>query len=181
MIFFKIFQNDSCYLLKNSRDTTRITSRIIFVKFISSTILPCLSISFLNVLNINWSCFQHKERGLRAPLKGASETGASHGYQRGPQRQAWDAKAADAATRKPVCKHRSLSTPPLPGACAARHCQGPVIQGQLPRRTQSVPQAVAMSWWPLWLQAHPASIPLPPTGLSEPEPPNQLLVKPWPV
>ena len=27
---------------------------------------------------------------------------------------------------------QSLSTPPLPGACAARHCQGPVIQGQLP-------------------------------------------------
>ena len=34
--------------------------------------------------------------------------------------------------KKPVCKHRSLSTPPLPRACAARHCQGPVIQGQLP-------------------------------------------------
>ena len=60
--------------------------------------------------------------------------GASRGYQRGPQRQAWDAKAAAAATtKKPVCEHRSLSTPPLPGACAARHCQGPVIQGQLPR------------------------------------------------
>ena len=32
-----------------------------------------------------------------------------------------------------MCKHRSLSTPPLQGACTARHCQGPVIQGQLPR------------------------------------------------
>ena len=32
-----------------------------------------------------------------------------------------------------MCKHTSLSTPPLPGACAARHCQGPVIQGQLPQ------------------------------------------------
>ena len=53
-------------------------------------------------------------------------------YQRGPQRQAWDAKAAAAATKKPVCKHRSLSTPPLPGDCVARHYQGPVIQGQLP-------------------------------------------------
>ena len=51
----------------------------------------------------------------------------------GPQRRAWDAKAAAAATKKPVCEHRSLSTPPLPGACAARHCQGPMIQGQLPR------------------------------------------------
>ena len=79
-------------------------------------------------------CFLvHEERGFRAPLKGAPETGASRGYQRGPQRRAWDAKAAAAATKKPVCKNRSLSTPPLPGACAARHCQGPVIQGQLPR------------------------------------------------
>ena len=61
------------------------------------------------------------------------ETGASCGYQHGPQRRAGDARAAAAATKKPVCESRSLSTPPLPGACAARHCQGPVIQGQLPR------------------------------------------------
>ena len=74
-------------------------------------------------------CFLvREERGLRA-----LETGMSHGYQRGPQRRAWDAKAAAAATKKPVCKHRSLSTPPLLGACAACHGQGPVIQGQLPR------------------------------------------------
>ena len=34
-------------------------------------------------------CFLvHEERGLRAPLKGAPETGTSCGYQRGPQRQA---------------------------------------------------------------------------------------------
>ena len=32
-------------------------------------------------------CFLvREERGLRAPLKGAPETGVSHGYQRGPQR-----------------------------------------------------------------------------------------------
>ena len=30
-----------------------------------------------------------------------------------------------------MCKHRSLSTAPLLGACAACHCQGPVIHGQL--------------------------------------------------
>ena len=48
-------------------------------------------------------------------------------------RRAWNAKAAAAATKKPVCKHRSLSTPPLPGGCAAQHCQGPMIQGQLPQ------------------------------------------------
>ena len=34
-------------------------------------------------------CFLvHKERSLRAPLQGAPEMGASHGYQRGPQRWA---------------------------------------------------------------------------------------------
>ena len=45
-------------------------------------------------------CFLvHEERGLRTPLKGAEETGASRGYQRGPQRWARDAKAAAAAPR----------------------------------------------------------------------------------
>ena len=73
-----------------------------------------------------------EERGLRVPHKGDPEIGVSHGYQRGHQRLAWDAKVAAAATKKPVCKSRIRSTPPLPGACAARHCQGPVIQGQLP-------------------------------------------------
>ena len=58
--------------------------------------------------------------------------GWNRGYQRGHKRRAGDAKAAAATTKKPVCEHRSLSTPPLPGACAARHCQGLVIQGQLP-------------------------------------------------
>ena len=34
-------------------------------------------------------CFLvREERGLRVPLKGAPETGASSGYHRGPQRQA---------------------------------------------------------------------------------------------
>ena len=79
-------------------------------------------------------CFGvREERGFRALPKRGPETGVSRGHQRGPQRQAWDAKAAAAATKKPVCKHRSLSPPPLPGAGAAHHCQGPVIQGQLPR------------------------------------------------
>ena len=57
---------------------------------------------------------------------------ASHGYQRRHQRWAWNINAAAAATQKPVCKHRSLSTPPFLGACAGFQCQGPVIQGQLP-------------------------------------------------
>ena len=79
-------------------------------------------------------CFTtRKERGFRVPPKRTPETGASRGYQRGPQRRAGDAKAAAATTKKPVCEHRSLSTPPLPGACASRHSQGPVIRGQLPR------------------------------------------------
>ena len=79
-------------------------------------------------------CFGvREERGLRALPKRAPKMGASCGYQRGPQRWAWDSKAAAATTKKPVCEHRSLSTPPLPGACAACHYQGPMIQGQLPR------------------------------------------------
>ena len=43
-----------------------------------------------------------EERGLRALLKGAPEMGASRGYQHGPQKRAWDANAAAAATKKPV-------------------------------------------------------------------------------
>ena len=79
-------------------------------------------------------CFGvREERGFRALPKRAPEMGASRGYQLGPQRRAWNANAVGAATKNPVCKHRSLSTPPLPGACAAHHCQGPMIQGQLPR------------------------------------------------
>ena len=79
-------------------------------------------------------CFAvRKERGFRAPPKQTPEAGASRGYQRASQRWAGDPRAAAAATRKPVCEHRSLSTPPLPGAGAARHCQAPVIPGQLPR------------------------------------------------
>ena len=79
-------------------------------------------------------CFTvRKEKGFRAPPKRTPETGASRGSQCGSQRWAWDAKAAAAATKKPVCEHRSLSTLPLPGAGAARHGQAPVIWGQLPR------------------------------------------------
>ena len=40
--------------------------------------------------------------------------GTSRSYQLGNQRRAWNSKAASAATKKPVCKHRSLSTPPIP-------------------------------------------------------------------
>ena len=79
-------------------------------------------------------CFvEREERGFRAPPKRAPETGVSCSYQRGPQRQAWDAKAAAATTKKPVWEHRSLSTLPLTGACAACHSQGPVTQGQHPQ------------------------------------------------
>ena len=59
--------------------------------------------------------------------------GTSHGYQHRTQRRAWNTKAATAATKKTVCKHRSLSTLALLEACIARRCQGPVIQGQLPQ------------------------------------------------
>ena len=109
-------------------------------------------------------CFLvREERGFRAPRKGAPQTGTSRGYQRGPQRRAWDAKAAAAATKTPVCEHRSLSTPPLPGAGAARHCQGPVTQGQLPWENARRASGCCNVMTPLTLQARPASsVPLPP-------------------
>ena len=130
-----------------------------------------------------------EERGFRAPLKGAPETGVSRGYQRGPQRRAWDAKAAAAATKKPVCKPRSLSTPPLPGACAACHCQGPVIQGQLPwesaRRTSGCCKVTLASAaagsprirtlpspQPEWARAPESAAPLTPPCLSEEQTPS---------
>ena len=130
-----------------------------------------------------------QKRGLRALLKGAPEMGTSRCYQRGPQRRARDAKAAAAATKKPVCKHSSLSTPSLPGACAARHCQGPVIRGQLPlenaRRASrwcNVMLASAAtglprirtppSLRPEWARAPEAAAPLTPSCLSEEQTPS---------
>ena len=61
----------------------------------------------------------------RAPPKLAPEMGTSHGYQLGPQRWARNAKAATAATKNPVCKHRSLSTMCPTGTCAACHARVP--------------------------------------------------------
>ena len=109
-------------------------------------------------------CFLVREEGDSERRLNELEMGASRSYQLGHQRRAWDAKAAAAATKKPVCEHRSLSTPPLPGACAARHGQAPVIQGQLPQENaRRAPQAAATSRWPLLPQARPASsVPLPP-------------------
>ena len=87
----------------------------------------------------------------------------SRGYQCGTQRRAWDAKAAAAATKKPVCKHSSFSTPPLPGACAALHGQAPVIQGQLSRENARRASGCCNVTTPLTPQARPASsVPLPP-------------------
>ena len=70
-----------------------------------------------------------------------------------------------------MCKHRSLSTPPLLGACAASLCQESCDPGQLPWENT----------WSLRLVQHHAglcrrrlslhSICLPPPSLSEPEPP----------
>ena len=74
-----------------------------------------------------------EERGFRALPKRVPDMGAICDYQPRHQRRAWNAKVAVAATKKPVWKHKSLSTPPFPGACAAHHCQGTVIQGQLLR------------------------------------------------
>ena len=62
-----------------------------------------------------------------------------------------------------MCEHRSLSTPPLPVACAARHCQAPVIRGQLPRENARRASGCCNVTTPLTPQARPASsVPLPP-------------------
>ena len=75
----------------------------------------------------------------------------------------------------------ALPTPtPPPGACEARHCQGSVIQGQLPGRTRcasgccNVTPASAAAGSPHIPII--TTIPLPPPGMSEPEPPNQPLL-----
>ena len=122
-------------------------------------------------------CFAvRKERGFRAPPKRAPETGASRGYQRGPQRRAWDAKAASATTKKPVCEHRSLFTPSLSGACAARQCQAPMIQGQLPQVNAWRASGCCNVTLASATAGSPPSVPFPLPRLSEPEPPKQLLL-----
>ena len=52
----------------------------------------------------------------------------------------------------------------------------PWSRDNFPGRTHGMRQPGATSRWTLPPQACPASIPLPPPGLSEPEPPNQLLL-----
>ena len=122
-------------------------------------------------------CFRvREETGFRAPPKRAPETGVSCGYQRGHQRRAWDAKAAAAATKKPVCKHRSLYTPPLREPVQPATARVPWSRDNFPGRMHGAPQAAATSCRPLPPQARPAPVPLPPASLSEPEPPNQLLL-----
>ena len=130
-----------------------------------------------------------EESGFRVLPKRAPEMGARCGYQRGPQRWAWNAKAAAAATKKPVCKHRSLSTPPLPGACAARHCQGSMIQGQLPQKNArstsgccyvmpasatagSLRNRTLPSPRPEWARAPEAAAPLTPSCVSKEQTPS---------
>ena len=90
----------------------------------------------------------------RALPKWAPEMGASHGSQRGPQRWAWNAKAAAAATKNPMCKHRSLSTLPREPVQPAT-ARVPWSRDNFPGRMHSAPQAVATSWWPLLPQACP--------------------------
>ena len=102
-----------------------------------------------------------EERGLRALLKGAPETGASCGYQCGPQRRAWDAKAATAATKKPVCKHRSLSTLPSREPVQPATARVPCSRDIFPGRTHSMPHACATSRWLLPPQARLAFRTLP--------------------
>ena len=76
-----------------------------------------------------------------------------------------------------LCEHRSLSTPPLLGTSAARHCQGPVIRGQLPREnTRHASGCCNVTHGLCCRRLTPHSIPLPLPSLSEAEPPNHLLL-----
>ena len=122
-----------------------------------------------------WNCRRGKRLFLASLFPGvrgegikstAPEMGTNPRSQHGPQRWAWDTKAAAAATKKPVCKHRSLSIPPLLGPCAARHCQGPVIQGQLPgENTRHAP-----GWCNIMLASAAAGLPhirMPPSSRPE--------------
>ena len=82
----------------------------------------------------------------------------SRGYQLGPQRQAWNVKAAATATKNPVCKHRLLSTPPHPPQEPVQPATAKVLwsRDSFPRITHGAPQDVAMSRRPLLLQVCPA-------------------------
>ena len=105
--------------------------------------------------------------------------GARHSYQCRHQRWAWNANAAAAATKNPACKHRSLSTPLLLGDCATRHCQGPVIHGQIPQENTQRTTGCCN----VMLASAATGLPsIPPShSLSEPEPLNQPLLSPPPV
>ena len=100
-------------------------------------------------------CFGvHEERGFllcvstegRALPKRAPETGASHGYQLRPQKWAWTANTAVVATKNPVCKRRSLPTPPPPTPHSRSLCSPPLPGCRDPGTTSlgehSVPQHI---------------------------------------
>ena len=66
--------------------------------------------------------------------------------------------------------------PSSPGACAARHCQGPVIQGQLPQENTQRASGCCNITLASVTTDSPCipiitTVPLPPPGRSEPEPP----------
>ena len=111
-------------------------------------------------------CFRvHKERDFllhvptdgRALPKWTPEMGTSCSYHLGPQRWTWTATAAAAATKGPVCKHRSLSTPSWE---PVKHTTARVLwsRANFSLRTHSVPQTVetlppqALHAAQLWLQ-----------------------------
>ena len=103
----------------------------------------------------------HEERGFSTPPKRAPETGASCGYQRRPQRWAWDAKAAAAVT-----KNLCVTTGHYPNGPSREPVQPATTRVQwsrdnFPGGTHGAPQAAATSHWSLPLQACPASEPPP--------------------
>ena len=88
-----------------------------------------------------------------------------------------------------MCEHKSLSTPPHLGACAAHHCQGPVIQGQLPQEERTARIRLVQrhagsatvssprnrnppSPWPELARAPESAAPLSPSCLSKEQTPS---------
>ena len=122
-------------------------------------------------------CFLvHEERGLRAPLKELQRRARAAAINTDPRDGHGTLRLLlqpqEACVQAQVTLHTSppgsLCSPPWPGS----RDPGTTSPGEC-----MAPQAGATSCRPLPPQARPASsIPLPPPGLSEPEPPRQLLL-----
>ena len=116
----------------------------------------------------------------RALPKWPPEKGMNDSYQLRPQRWAWNTMAAAAATKNPVCKRRSLSTPPPRSLCTTPLPESQDRGTSSPRehtvRLRLLQRHAGLCC--LWLAPHSnlttVSLTLP--SLSEQKPPNKPLL-----